>query len=253
MSLSHHNPVNPDAAKTQVNSDTSTRFAHELANLLDGSLRNLGLAISSLDDASQQDDHLLNRLQVANTAMHHMAELIHRWMRSSSSPGNLYHQARTLGETVDHAVRLLMPAAQRRQIDLHVHLDPSIATLPAGPVYPVIANALRNSIEAIGRKDGESAAIQLEVQRVDDTIELTITDTGPGLDPALTDAEGRFNFGMTTRPEGHGLGLLLCQDIAREMGGHIELTNHSAGGVVFVLRYPTPRVTEPNRGPSNER
>ncbi len=252
MSLQHHNPSHsaPSAkpAHADGDRDASARLAHELANLLDGSLRNLGLAISSLGDSSQPSDKLEHRLQVANAAMHHMAELIHRWMRSSRSPGDLYHQPRMLEETVDHAVRLLTPAAALRQIDIRVNLDPGTAALHAGPIYPVVANALRNSIEAIDRGADASDPPVIEIAaRLDDGhVELTVTDTGPGLDPALTDEAGRFKFGTTTKPSGHGLGLGLCRDIAREMGGSIELANREPRGAVLTFRYPVQNITVKN-------
>ena len=104
----------PDAAACKPDEkqgDASAQLAHELANLLDGGLRQLGIAISSLGESSLPSEELEQRLQTANTAMQHMAELIHRWMRQVQTPGGLFHQQRTLAESVDHAVRLFSPAA----------------------------------------------------------------------------------------------------------------------------------------------
>ena len=148
-----------------------------------------------------------------------------------------------------------------RQVDLRVDLDPAAAALPAGPVYPVVANALRNSIEAIDRdaqaRDddppagrspaaGEGPPVIRVAARVHDSqVELTVTDTGPGLDPSLTDKDGRFLFGTTTKAGGHGLGLSLCHEIALGLGGGIELTNALPRGTVLTLRYPVVNVSEP--------
>jgi len=130
----------------------SDALAHELANLLDGSLRHLGLAISKLREPTPETgDDLLPRLEAANTAMQQMAKLIHRWMRADQTPGRLFDQMRTIGEAVQHAVTLMAPAASMRDIEVRVTLQREAAQLPAGPIYPVIANALRNSIEAFDR------------------------------------------------------------------------------------------------------
>jgi len=217
-------------------------LAHELANLLDGSLRHLGMALTSLRQpaTTEESDELVKRLEAASGAMHQMATLIHRWMSSPQSARHLFEQAQTIGQMIDHAVRLLSPAANLRRIGIHVQMDKAAAVLSAGPLYPVIANALRNSIEAMEQApmDDRPRVIKVAAMVRRQQLHITVTDTGPGLSDALTDAHGCFAFGITTKQGGHGVGLRLSRDIARSLGGELELTNRPPHGAVLTLRCP---------------
>jgi signal transduction histidine kinase len=222
------------------------QLAHELANLLDGGMRNLGLAMSSLrvgpkPPTTPDDEDLLRRLQSANAAMQHMAKLIHRWMANGKSPG-LHDDPRSLAESLESALRLLGPAAKAHQISLHVEIDEAAANLPAGPVYPIVANAIRNSIEAIAdSRATRDRRIEVLVRRIDAQIELTIRDSGPGVRQELFDAHGGLRFGVTTKATGHGVGLSLSRDLVRNLGGTLTLTNRRPHGAELVVRLPATR------------
>src|SRR5690606_16563128 len=117
----------------------------------------------------------------------------------------LFSQSRSIGQTIEHAVQLLSPAAALRSIEIRVDVAPQVRELAAGPIYPIIANALRNSIEAIGRSDASTRhIIEINGAWLDDIIELSVADTGPGLAASLVDESGRFAFGRSTKPRrGH--------------------------------------------------
>ena len=42
----------------------------------------------------------------------------------------------------------------------------------------------------------------------------------------------------STKPEGMGLGLSLCQSLIERFGGHIEARNRPEGGAEFVVTLP---------------
>ncbi len=230
----------PDKPNTEA-------LAHELANLLDGSLRHLGLAISTLREpvhADETSEDLLSRLEMANTAMKHMATLIHRWMKQPQTPGSLFQQSHTIGQAIEHAVSLMAPAAAMRGIDVRITVQRDAAALPAGPIYPIIANALRNSIQAMERPTrGTPRTIDIAVRLERDDVILTVRDTGEGIDDSLTDDAGRFRFGHTTKTDGHGVGLQLSREIAKSLGGELTLANHRDGGALLTLRWPATQTT----------
>jgi signal transduction histidine kinase len=224
------------------------RLAHELANLLDGSLRNVGLVIGTLRDAGEgagQAEALIHRLQAANESMNQMVRLIRGWVEGAHRTVDFEQDTRTVVEAVDHAVRLLTPAAESRGIQIQVVLADRVARLAAGPLYGVLANAIRNSIEAIdsvpadsGRRGGK---IEVSVRLDDNHVELRVSDDGPGLSAQILGPDGRACPGKTTKPTGHGLGLQLCQDIAQGLAGTLELRNRPSSGAELILRYPLNR------------
>jgi signal transduction histidine kinase len=229
---------------------TLGQLAHELAGLVDGGRRNVDLVLERLRAQALADEQsqLLPRLEAANQAMHQMADLLRQWMDAQRGSQPLEQDGRTLADAIDHAVRLLTPAAEQRGIRLAVRVQPQAATLPAGPIYAVVANAVRNAIEAI---DGQSADDPWRGTRIDvcarieqdasqrEMLMVSVTDDGPGLAPGLVGDGGALHLGVTTKPHGHGLGLQLCHEIAQSLGGHLTLHNGSPRGAVLTLTCPT--------------
>ncbi len=65
---------------------------------------------------------------------------------------------------------------------------------------------------------------------------MTVRDTGPGIPDA--DLERVFDGFFTTKSEGMGIGLAICQSIATTHGGAIAAANHPRGGALFTIRLP---------------
>ncbi|MEO0588897.1 MAG: hypothetical protein AAF078_14815 [Planctomycetota bacterium] len=86
-------PSEPSEAGDESRSDDATAgdaqsraVAHELANLLDGSMRSLGLGLKKLDgsDGDERSAEALQQLRVADQAMKRMAALLRQWMGRSA-------------------------------------------------------------------------------------------------------------------------------------------------------------------------
>lgn len=253
MSLSHNNNPPPDR-------DPAAELAHELANLLDGSLRHLGLAIDTLSHAPKpvdpaEGDALMRRLRITDHAMRQMASLIHAWMKSAPRPRDLFEQSQTLAQTLEQVVETHRPLATRHGIELVLEIDATAASLPAGPVFPVIANAILNGIEAIADRKADSASTRrriVVIARVQaGQINLIVEDDGPGLAPSMRDGQGRLLIGRSTKPDGHGLGLTLSHQVARSLDGTLELTPRTGGGTRLTLRFPAESLSISTKTPTH--
>jgi C4-dicarboxylate-specific signal transduction histidine kinase len=223
--------------------DRDARLAHELANLLDGSLRNVGLALSDLRHVSGEaihhiDDAVVGRLNAANQAMRQMASLLRQWQSHAKTPDRPHTQQHALDQAVELAVQLIRPAADAHAIELRVTIADDAAVLPSASLQAVIINVLRNSIEACAAASNAPRRIDLDVRLDDDQLMLTTVDTGCGIEPALLDNRGCAIAGQTTRPDGHGIGLAVVRDIAADLGGTAELHNQLPCGARFILRCP---------------
>jgi len=244
----------PPQARPSDRQRSPARLVHELANLLDGSLRNVGLAMSDLHDAADAphgsgdaiDDALLQRLDTAQSGMKQMAMLLRQWMHLNRQPRSLYRQRVTLGRAIDQAVRLLSPAAAAHNVDVITHVSDQAQQLPIGSLFPIIANALRNSLEALASRSparDDAGTIELDCRVDADQLLLTIDDNGTGLDPAVIDERGDVQVGKTTKLHGMGIGLDMSRQIASAAGGTIELVDRKPHGARFVLRCPVNRIT----------
>jgi len=95
-------------------------------------------------------------------------------------------------------------------------------------------NLMRNAVEAVGAI-GE-VWLQGQPDAVGDSFEVSVEDSGPGVDPAI---EPRlFEPLVTTKENGIGLGLPLVKRIVERHGGTIRYEKGSTGGARFVMVLP---------------
>jgi two-component system nitrogen regulation sensor histidine kinase GlnL len=68
-------------------------------------------------------------------------------------------------------------------------------------------------------------------------IEITVSDNGPGIDPALRDHV--FEPFVSSKPSGQGLGLSLVRKLVRDMSGNISHERDTRAGIThFRLHLP---------------
>lgn len=221
------------------------KLMHELSNLLDGSLRNVSLALRRVSSATRDgqaatvatgDELTVEQLRTANNALHQMAGLLHGWQRGSGAAAEPTNSHTTLAEVVAEVFRLVRPVAEAQRIDLEADLDAIAAESPAGPLQPVLVNGTKNAIEAIE----DHGRVTVAACAVGDDLEIRVIDTGPGVHPRLPrDRDGLLPPGTTTKAAGSGLGLAVSRDIVRALGGVIRLENREdARGARLLIRLP---------------
>ncbi len=105
-------------------------------------------------------------------------------------------------------------------------------------IEQVLINLLKNAVEAAleqraaGRED---ASVRLRWRKTANVAEIIIEDDGPG----IAQTTNLFVPFFTTKPEGSGIGLVLCRQIAENHGGSLSLANRlDASGSIATLRLP---------------
>lgn len=97
----------------------------------------------------------------------------------------------------------------------------------------VIVNLMQNASEAM--EGAPSAAISLSIHTRGSEVDLVIADNGPGVAADIRDQ--LFTPFVTDKPNGLGLGLVICRDIIASFGGELALRPSSVGAAfVITLR-----------------
>ncbi len=121
---------------------------------------------------------------------------------------------------------------------LELEVDPTL-------MVQALANIIRNAAEAMAENwHGErTLTVTLGLQRHRlphggraECIVLGVQDSGPGISPEVL--ERMFNPFFTTRRTGTGLGLAIVHRIVEAHGGHVAVSNRTAGGAVVELCLP---------------
>ena len=105
----------------------------------------------------------------------------------------------------------------------------------------LLLNLLSNSFKFIGSGDKR---VSLEVRVEGDYVYLVLADTGRGIPPELLDSvfdRCRQPGRIDPPPHGLGLGLPLCQRIAREHGGSLALVSQVEKGTTVTVSLPNRR------------
>jgi two-component system sensor kinase FixL len=107
----------------------------------------------------------------------------------------------------------------------------------------VLLNLVRDAVEAMNLTGAEERRIELATRpAADEFVEITVTDTGPGL--ANAEPERVFEPFYTTKPD--GIGLALARSIVDAHGGRLWATANAGPGVTFHLTLPFANESDPS-------
>jgi len=101
-------------------------------------------------------------------------------------------------------------------------------------VRELFLNLILNAIQAIGKKG--VITIELKYINVQNIIKVCIADTGHGISEDMT--ANIFDPFYTTYSENVGLGLFVCQQIVKRLGGSIRVESKINEGSVFIISLP---------------
>jgi two-component system NtrC family sensor kinase len=137
-----------------------------------------------------------------------------------------------LRELADDVVASLADSEQAKGISINVEGESSLPG-DALKLRQVVFNLVKNAVEAAG-PDGH---VEARIVDHENRAELTISDSGPGLQDEVR--EHLFEPFFTTKQRGTGLGLAVSRAIARAHGGDLTAETPERGARL-VLRLPHP-------------
>jgi signal transduction histidine kinase len=176
---------------------------------------------------------------------------------SRALTGQLQVESRpaTLGEAVRQALAAVESAARAKGVVLRV-------TVPDAPVVvlgddtrlrQIAWHLLTNAIKFTPR----GGTIDLLVEGSRGEARLTVTDSGPGIDPAflprIFDRFTQADPSPTRAAGGLGVGLALVRELVELHGGEVDAQNRQgAAGAVFTARFPlqAAELLEPREEPT---
>lgn len=147
--------------------------------------------------------------------------------RESFDLNSLAQEALTLAQTDGYAAEVTLELAPGLRPVLGNRLQ----------IEKVLLNLLRNSIEAGQEQSpGRVCSIRASLSAVGERAQVTLTDTGPGLD--ATAAPRIFEPFFTTKPKGIGMGLTISRALVEAHGGQLWYTPTPGGGASFHFTLP---------------
>jgi len=220
------------AARISMLGELATSIAHEVNQPLSAIVTN---AETSLRWLGREDPNLAKACQltrrIADSARN-ASDIVQR-IRSMAAGRAPERVMIDLNQVVNEALLFVRHEIETRSIALSVDLAPDLPFVCGDRVQlqQVVVNLLVNAVQAQARR------IELHTaQSADGMIGFAIHDSGPGI--ATENIDRIFSSFFTTKEDGVGMGLAICQSIIAAHGGRIGASNDPLGGARFEFSLP---------------
>ena len=203
---------------------------HEIKNPLSA----LSLHIQLLCERLQKEtgDHEVNEiLDVLNTEVNRISAVLDGF-RNYASIHEIGRAPVDVTVMIEKLFRLLRPDAEQKKIKLIVESTANTSVTiqaDAAQLEQVFLNLALNAVEAM--PNGGSLRFRLSDQ--EGKLRIDIIDEGNGVPPEIQSRI--FDPYFTTRSDGTGMGLALCDKIVRQHDGSIDFETSPRGSIFTVL------------------
>jgi predicted ATPase/signal transduction histidine kinase len=240
-------------AASSAKSTFLTKMSHELRTPLNGIL-----GYAQLLRQRSSDPDLIEGLDVIRRSGEHLLVMISDLLdlaKTEAGRIELRVAKLKLRPFLESVISLVHGRAEEKALTLEWHAPltlPNQILADEVQLRRVLLNLLGNAIKFTDR-GGVNLTVEstgtadTEVSGSTATLRFTVSDTGPGLDPAdrtriFLPFEQTGELGH--QAEGTGLGLAISQELVRLMGGEIEVVSEPGRGCSFGFAITVPEVRE---------
>lgn len=218
-------------------SELATGIAHEinqpLAAIMSFTQASLRLLAEDKPDIERASEALAEAVSQTRRA----AGILER-LRAFVGRRGLQFEPVAINQVVVNALTLLSSKISSGSVRVSLSTEPSLpVSADALQLEQVMVNLVQNAVEAMQALPEECRLLQVSTQMLGDRVHVHVTDSGPGLPPALQ--EQLFTRFFTTKADGMGLGLSISQTILEAAGGDLDASTTAAGGACFHFSLPT--------------
>jgi signal transduction histidine kinase len=195
---------------------------------------------------TEKQQQYANTLKIQADRLTHLVENVLQFARLERGPTKNLHELCTVGALFDRFCLRLEERTLVSQMQLVIEVDDSASkiafnTQPAA-IEQILFNLVDNACKyAQGSSDNR---IVISVRRTSDRIQFHVRDFGPGMLPMdrkrMFEPFQRSASATANAIPGVGLGLALCQRMARSLGGRL-FNQPCANGALFVFEVPADR------------
>lgn len=118
------------------------------------------------------------------------------------------------------------------EVEVEARSDLPLVLADKDQVKQVFFNVVKNAAEAMQ----PGGRLRIAARADEQHLALAFSDTGSGIKPE--DLARLFEPYHTTKPGGHGLGMMVVQRIMREHGGQIAVESNPGRGTTVTLQFP---------------
>jgi signal transduction histidine kinase/PAS domain-containing protein len=227
-------------AANRAKSDFLAVMSHELRTPLNAILGYADLLLAGIPaqvDSTQRA--YLDRVHLSAMELLRIVEEILTYAQAEGGRAELRPRATRLGREIDEVIAIAEPLIRQKGLEFRIELAEPNATLytDTDKLRQITLDLLTNAV-----KFTDHGTIGIEAEVRGDWLLIAISDTGVGIAPgdleAIFEPFRQVEQGMTRRVGGTGLGLSVSLQLARLLGGDVNVESTPGEGSTFTLRVP---------------
>lgn len=195
-------------------------------------------------EKGKNDEILNSHLSQISRACHKINNLVDHLRNYSRKDSQEVEESKNIVELIENSIFLVKQKIRNLNIKVEIKIDEkySNAELLCFPnkFEQVLMNLMSNACDSM--KDSQKKELKIKVFLDDNSVNISITDTGAGIPEAVIPKI--FDSFFTTKPkgEGTGLGLSIVKNIVKEHTGDLELSSVVGEGTTFTIKLPISRL-----------
>ena len=209
-------------------------IAHEIRNPLSA----IAIMIDSLlpnSDEFEDGAEVHDLLMRARQDVQHISAVIKRVL-DFARPSQPCLMPLNINTAIENVAQLTRASLRQKNTELTIDADKDIRKILLNRqlIEELLMNLIENATQAM---EGQqfSKKIHIVSRYKHGEVVLNISDSGPGL--SHTDESQIFQPFYTTKKDGSGIGLNICQRIVIDHGGSIKLVHSRLGGAEFQITF----------------
>jgi PAS domain S-box-containing protein len=229
--------ANRAAAMGQV----AASIAHEVSQPIMAMLLNAEAALSWLDTRPPDVVAVRRTLEAILTDAERAGEVIN-WIRALIKKSPVPKESVDVNKAILDVLTITKGELLKHGIWLQTELNADLPRVEGSRVQlqQVVLNLILNAIEAMSSLEEGTRKLAITTSSdASNAVVVGVRDNGPGLDPAM--ASQLFQPFITTKPEGIGMGLAICDTIVRAHGGRLSASANDPRGALFQFTLRAPK------------
>jgi signal transduction histidine kinase len=222
------------AMKLKVPAALASGLAHEIRNPLNAIALNLTLLERKMNgDATETSQAIIGAVRNEVQRITNMTSEI----MDFAKPFEIHRGWESVQELLRGITLTLGPTMEASNIEFIVNVEDSTDDIfcDADRLKQALLNLLTNAAEAVG----DEGTIQLTVTNRPSGTEISVTDSGEGMTPAMQFRA--FDLFFTSKATGTGLGLPIVKKIVVAHDGAINIHSQPGSGTTFTIYLPRPQ------------
>jgi signal transduction histidine kinase len=218
--------------------ELTASIAHEIRQPLAAIVVCGSAALNWLKNKTPDLDEIRTNLQNIVNEGHRAGEVIQN-IRATFRKEEAPHQEIDANEVTKQVLALVARKIETEDITLETEYSEDRPIVVANPVQlqQLFLNLIINAIEAMSDPACVNRVLTVRtLVEQDNCVVIKVEDTGPGI--GRTRSEDIFKPFFTTKPNGMGLGLSICQSIVESHGGHLTAISDAKHGSIFRIDLP---------------